>query len=116
MTKQVKILISIVSMIFLISCIWAVIILQAPEQQMIVILQENQILQKIDLATAENQEFRISTKDGGYNLIRIQDHQICIAEADCPDQTCVNTGILKSQGLPIVCLPHKIIIRFAEEE
>ena len=116
MTKQVKILISIVSLIFLISCIWTVIILQAPEQQIILILQENQILQKIDLATAENQEFRISTKDGGYNLIQIQDHQICIAEADCPDQTCVNTGILKSQGLPIVCLPHKIIIRFAEEE
>ncbi|MDE7120845.1 MAG: NusG domain II-containing protein [Oscillospiraceae bacterium] len=114
MTKQIKIILISVILLFLISCVWALRNLRTPEVRKILILQENQVLQEIDLETAEAQEIRIDAPDGGYNLIRIQDHQICIAEADCPDQTCVRAGNLRSEGLPVVCLPHKVIIRFAD--
>lgn len=112
--KPVKIILLAVILLFVISCIWAVALLRTPEVRNIVILQDNQMLQEISLETAEDQEIRIDAPDGGYNLIRIADHQICMAEADCPDQTCVRAGNLKSEGLPIVCLPHKVIIRFAD--
>ena len=116
MTKPVKIILMIILIIFIICCIWTVIIFQKPEQQNIKIIQDNQVLQEFDLSVTKDQEINIPAPDGGYNIIQVKNHEIYIAQSDCPDQTCVKTGILKAQGLPIVCLPHKLIIRFAEEE
>jgi hypothetical protein len=31
--------------------------------------------------------------------------------ANCPDQTCVKQGVIKDGTVPIVCLPHKVIVR-----
>lgn len=116
MTKPVKIIFIIIIFIFIICCIWTVIIFQKPKQQNIKIIQDNQVLQEFDLNITKDQEINMPAPDGGYNIIQIKNHQICILESDCPDQTCIKTGVLKAQGLPIVCLPHKLIIRFAEDE
>lgn len=35
-------------------------------------------------------------------------------EADCPDHTCINSGWL--EDLPIVCLPNKLVIEFADAD
>ena len=45
---------------------------------------------------------------GGYN------GEVRVAAADCPDQTCVKMGALRSRALPIVCLPHHLTIRFVD--
>jgi len=101
--------------IFLIVCIiWTVIVFRKPKEQRVFIIQDNKVIYDIDLASAENQEIRIEC-ESGYNIVKIYEHEIFVSEADCADKTCVNTGILCAEGLPIVCLPHKLIIRFAEE-
>ena len=105
----------ITALILIVCIIWTIFLFRKPTGQKVLIIQDNQIIQEIYLDSAGNQEFKIPSADGGYNLIQIQNHEICISEADCPDQTCVKTGILRSENLPIVCLPHKLIIRFAEE-
>ena len=43
---------------------------------------------------------------GGYNTIAVENGEVRVAAADCPDQTCVKMGALRSRALPIVCLPH----------
>ncbi len=113
--KQVNVILLITVLVIVLCIIWTIVAFRKSAGQRVLIIQENQVIQEIDLASAENQEIKISSADGGYNLIQIQNHEICISEADCPDQTCVKTGILRSESLPIVCLPHKLIIRFAEE-
>ena len=113
--KKVIIILILTALILIFCVIWTVLSFRKPESRKVLIIQDNQIIQEISLDAEENQEFRIQSADGGWNLIRIQNHEICIAEADCPDQTCVKTGVLRSENLPIVCLPHKLIIRFAEE-
>lgn len=50
--------------------------------------------------------------EGRVNRIEIQDHQIHMLEADCPDHTCVNMGWLDS-ATPIVCLPNHLVIQFS---
>ena len=85
------------------------------ETQIAEVILDNQVIYQFDLSSAENQVIRIDAGNG-YNLIQIQDGTICISEADCPDQTCVHMGTLKAENPPIVCLPHKLIIRFSEEE
>ena len=52
--------------------------------------------------------------DGGYNTIAVENGEVRVVAADCPDQTCVKMGALRSRALPIVCLPHHLTIRFVD--
>ena len=112
--KSRKILI-IVLLIILVSACLSVFILRHSDKQTVEIVQDGTVLYTFDLNDTNDQIIRIPAPDGGYNLIKISDHSICISEADCPDQTCVHMGTLQSDYLPIVCLPHKLIVRFAED-
>lgn len=114
MTKGVKICIVVTVIIFVTSLIVSLILYLKPESEYVTIVQDSEIIYKFDLASAENQEIRIESKDGGYNIVEIKDGQIRISDADCPDKTCVNTGFL-SGSIPVVCLPHKLIIRYSNE-
>ena len=46
--------------------------------------------------------------------IKIEKGDIYVSAADCPDHTCMKTGKLSQSGVPIVCLPNKLIIRYKE--
>lgn len=50
----------------------------------------------------------------GYNTIRVSHGAIEVAEADCPGQDCVHQGQISDSLLPIVCLPHKLVIEIDE--
>ena len=58
--------------------------------------------------------FRINTA-AGYNDICIHNGEIWVSEADCPDKVCVKSGKLKSGGMPIVCLPHRLTIEIGQQ-
>lgn len=76
------------------------------------ILQDGVVVKTIDLDRVEDQSFTL-TYEGRSNRIEIRDHQIRVAEADCPDQICVNMNWL--QAAPIVCLPNHLSIQYADE-
>ena len=46
----------------------------------------------------------------GVNTVQVERGRIRISAADCPDQVCVNQGFISDGTVPIVCLPHKLII------
>ncbi len=105
-----------VAAIFLVSVCLSVFILMPSDKREVEIVQNGTVLYTFDLKKTKDREIRIPSADGGYNLIVIENGEICISEADCPDQTCVRMGKLKSDYLPIVCLPHRLTVRFAEDE
>ena len=53
----------------------------------------------------------ISTENGGENRLWVQEDLVFMDSANCPDQTCVKQGVIKDGTVPIVCLPHKVIVR-----
>ena len=53
----------------------------------------------------------ISTPNGGENRVYVQSDLVFMDSANCPDQTCVKQGVIKDGTVPIVCLPHKVIVR-----
>lgn len=63
----------------------------------------------------ENQEIEIVT-EYGTNLLRIKDGTAMIAESDCKNQICVNTGAINTQGQMIVCLPHRLSVEITTQE
>ena len=48
----------------------------------------------------------------GYTLtVTAEGGGLRVAEADCPTQDCVHTGIITRSGQSIVCLPARIVIQ-----
>ena len=79
------------------------------------IVQSGEVIRTIDLdRVTEAETFVLTAPDGGSNTVTVQTGRICVSGADCPDKICVQRGWL-TEGTPIVCMPHKLIIRTVEE-
>ena len=115
MTKGVKICLAAVAAVLLAAVIAVIVMSLKTGQHIVVIEQNGEIIYRLDLDKEEDREFTVTCPDGGSNIVCIRDGTVCVSDADCPDRTCVKTGVLRNEGTPIVCLPHKLIIRFADE-
>lgn len=52
------------------------------------------------------------TQDGRVsNVVHIEDSQVWITDADCPDKLCENMGKVSKDGQTLVCLPNKVIVQ-----
>lgn len=72
------------------------------------IWSDGKLLCTVDLH--RDQTFTVET-DLGTNTVEVRGGTIRVTEADCPDQICVRRGAC-SGGAPVVCLPHRLVIRF----
>lgn len=73
---------------------------------------QGELLTSINLHTVtQAYTFTVETPDGGYNLIDVKPGAIAVLDADCPDKLCVLSGYADSALLPVICLPHGLIIR-----
>ena len=57
----------------------------------------------------ESYSFVVEDEEGS-NTILVEPGRIRVSEADCPDQVCVNQGFISDGTVPVVCLPHKLMI------
>ena len=46
----------------------------------------------------------------GYNIVHVEHGGISVKEADCRDHICINQGAISDDAVPIVCLPHHLVI------
>ena len=116
MNRKIKIIISAVSVLFIISIIFSVIILRPSGKRIVEIVQDGEVIYTFDLNTEPDRSIVIESPNGTSNTVTIEKGEIFISSAECPDKTCVNMGKLKSGNLPIVCLPNHLVIRFCDEE
>ena len=80
------------------------------------VILDGTVVREIDLkAVKEPFSFEVSS-DKGSNVIRVEPGRICVTDADCKDHTCVKMGWLQDQATPIVCLPHKLVIRLRDAQ
>ncbi|WP_195989053.1 NusG domain II-containing protein [Clostridium sp. D53t1_180928_C8] len=69
----------------------------------------------IDLSKVTS-PYEISLKyDDEINIVSIEKNKISIIDANCNDKICVNQGHISNTITPIVCLPHKIIIKIEKD-
>ena len=75
-----------------------------------VILVDGEEMERIDLSKVrESYDLEIATVYGR-NLIHVAPGAISVIEADCPDRICVQMGELTGGGIPIICMPHRLVI------
>ena len=74
------------------------------------ITRDGVLLEEIDLNQVEK-PYSLTLEDGsGSNTVLVEPGRVRISEADCPDQVCVNQGWISDGAVPIVCLPHRLIV------
>lgn len=79
------------------------------------IYQDGILLETIDLlAVTESYSFTVNAPNGGCNTIEVRPGAIGMTDADCPDRLCVSMGYADTSLLPIVCLPHGLVIEVEE--
>lgn len=74
-----------------------------------VVRQNGVVLCTLPLEADAKKEI-LSPDGSGFNLVRVQSGTVCIADADCPDRTCVRMGAISRAGETLVCLPHRLTI------
>ena len=112
MSKGLKIAYILFAVMLAAAIAGTVITFTAPASQTVRIISGGEVLYTIDLSHTADKTIRVEHGDG-YNVIEIAGGKIHVIEADCPDKTCVNMGFLQG-GAPIVCLPNKLVIRYAQ--
>lgn len=74
---------------------------------------------EVVVVDSDNTEHRFSLNENsthtittslGYNTIEVENGSVKVSQADCPNQTCVETGAVHEPGSMIVCLPHELIV------
>lgn len=111
---KIKVLYLITGIFFAAGIAGCILALSAPKTGIVRISQNGIVVREFDISKAENQHIEMEY-EGRKNLIEIKNGEIYVSHADCPDKVCVNTGRLRS-GIPIICLPNRLVIEFAENE
>lgn len=73
-------------------------------------------IREIDLSQVKEAYSFPVTSPYGTNEIRVEPGRIRVWSGDCPDQICIRTGWIEAAGVPIVCLPHRLVIQISGTE
>lgn len=108
-----KILTAVIAVVFVLGIVGSIFVLNSPAKNTVRIISDGEVLYTIDLSAAEDTIFTVEYGEHR-NTVEISDHRIRVVDADCPDLTCVRMGWLSGSGMPIVCLPHRLVIEFTD--
>lgn len=111
-----KILLIIILAVFAAGVAGSVLVLNAPQKNAVRVKSGGEVVCTLDLSAEPDRTFDVPCKDGGHNTVEIRGGRIRVKSADCPDKTCVNMGWLSSAAMPIVCLPHGLVIEFVDAD
>ena len=85
------------------------------EGTVVEVIQDGVVLREIDLSAVTGEySFDVQWPGGGSNTVLVQPGRIRVSAADCPDRICVAQGWLSDQAAPVVCLPHRLVIRIKD--
>lgn len=75
-----------------------------------VIEQDGKEIRRVELDSITQPETLVL--DGEISVtVLLEPGQVSIIRSDCPDQICVNTGVLTRPGQSAVCLPARVAVR-----
>lgn len=71
---------------------------------------DGELYKKIDLDAVVSAYDEKIESEYGYNIIHVENGGISVIEADCRDHICMHQGVITDDAVPIVCMPHRLVI------
>lgn len=94
--------------------VWCAVSWHAPHGRIVEVIRDGKIAVTIDLSGDPSpRTLTLTSPDGGFNTLQIKNGRIRVLSADCPGNDCVKMGWLRSVSSPLVCMPHRLVVRFA---
>lgn len=81
-----------------------------------VLTVDGRTVDTVDLAAVAIPYEKVIETPWGQNTVRFSHGAVAVLAADCPDKLCVRQGTIQDCALPIVCLPHRLVIQIEEHE
>lgn len=103
--------IAVISTVIILAIVIAIMIMtgSSSRTKTLRILQDGDVIEEVRLR--ENDEERIIEIDGKYhNTVIISGGEAGFVESDCPNQDCVNRGMISNVGQSAVCLPNHVVL------
>ena len=75
-----------------------------------VIEQDGKEVRRVELDSIPQPETLVLEGEISVTVL-LEPGQVSISHSDCPDQICVNTGVLTQPGQSAVCLPARVSVR-----
>lgn len=110
MLKNKKFWIVLFAAVTVLLCIAALLLLRGKDGTVANIYLDGELYRSIDLSRVTTPYDIVITTQYGSNTVHVERGAICVSEADCRDHICVGQGTLTRAGVPIVCLPHRLVI------
>ena len=110
MNKATKAILALLGLAVVASGAWIFLGKSGAENPRVVIEVDGEIFADYDMDEVKG-IIPVSTENGGENRVWVQEDLVFMDSANCPDQTCVKQGVINDGTVPIVCLPHKVIVR-----
>lgn len=79
-----------------------------------VIEQNGKEIRRVALSSIPHPETLVLEGEISVTVL-LEPGQVSIVHSDCPDQICVNTGVLTRPGQSAVCLPARVAVRIVGE-
>ena len=70
------------------------------------------LVESFDLTGSSSSRSFVVEGDFGYNEIVVDSGRVRVVQANCPNGYCIRQGWVSGGAVPIVCLPHRLVIRF----
>lgn len=111
MDKKTKIWIAVLLSVVLLGLLGFFALSRLGGGTIAVITVDGQEYKRIDLSrVTESYDIEIDTKYG-HNTVHVEPGRIAVTQADCPDGICVAQGAIDRGGVPIVCMPHRLVVK-----
>ena len=80
------------------------------------VYRDGELIERINLsAVFEPYSFDVEY-ESGVNVIAVENGRIRVSAADCQDGSCVRQGWISAGAIPIICLPHRLVIELVRSE
>lgn len=111
MDKKTKIWIAVLLSVVLLGLLGFFALSRLGGGTIAVITVDGQEYKRIDLSrVTESYDIEIDTKYG-HNTVHVEPGCIAVTQANCPDGICVAQGAIDRGGVPIICMPHRLVVK-----
>ena len=111
MDKKTKIWIAVLLSVVLLGLLGFFALSRLGGGTIAVITVDGQEYERIDLSrVTESYDIEIDTKYG-HNTVHVEPGRIAVTQANCPDGICVAQGAIDRGGVPIICMPHRLVVK-----